>query len=96
VAVNSAVGDGHAVMSADRILVYDGNLRVLETLPFFKSMTLRGSSLKLEWEGWGSAKLEHSTGLAKTQWAEIPGSSLTNAMMFQATEPLGLFRLKKE
>jgi hypothetical protein len=68
-------------------------LVIFELLPFLNSITKEGPNVKLEWEGFGSARLQRATRLANPDWQDLPGFEGANTATLTARVGAEFFRL---
>jgi hypothetical protein len=82
-------------VSQNRIFVAAGTqgLAIFEMPPYLKSITKEGPNVKLEWEGFGSARLQRATRLTNPDWLDLPGYEGTNTATLPANNGWEFFRL---
>ncbi|MBM3882835.1 MAG: hypothetical protein FJ387_24450 [Verrucomicrobia bacterium] len=61
--------------------------------PFIKSIAKEGPNVKLDWEGFGPARLQRATRLTNPDWLELPGFEGTNTAALPANGGAEFFRL---
>jgi len=83
------------VVSQGRIFLaagYEG-LAILELQPLIKSIAKEGPNVKLEWESFGTARLQRATRLTNPDWLDAPGFEGTNTATLPASQASDFFRL---
>jgi len=68
-------------------------LAVFEISPYLKSIAKEGANVKLDWEGFGPARLQRATRLTNPDWLDLPGFEGTNTATLPANGGAEFFRL---
>jgi hypothetical protein len=68
-------------------------LAVYQMPPFIKTIAKEGPNVKLEWEGFGWARLQRATRLANPVWLDLPGFEGTNTATLPSINGAEFFRL---
>ncbi len=84
-------------VSQGKVFVTDlaDGLVVLEMQPLIKSIWREGPSLRLQWEGFGPARLQRTTSLTGPLWQDLIGSESTNSVTLPIWGGPEFFRLAK-
>jgi hypothetical protein len=59
-------------------------------------MTRHDSFIRLEWEGWGEARLEGTTTLSNPDWRDLGIPETANNASFPLTNPHAFFWLRRQ
>lgn len=82
------------VISQNRIFVAGNTgLAILEMPPYVKAITKADSNVKVDWEGFGPARLQRATRLTNPDWQDQIGSENTNSITLPMLSGSGFFRL---
>ena len=77
------------------VTIRDRGLATFQMPPFIKSITRDGPNVKLDWEGFGPARLQRATRLANPDWLDLIGSENTNRVTLPMRAGPEFFRLVK-
>ncbi|MBM3883816.1 MAG: hypothetical protein FJ387_29620 [Verrucomicrobia bacterium] len=93
---NSTFEGRHIAVRGEKIFMaaYGGEgLAIFEMPPFIKCITKDGPKVKLEWEGFGPARLQRATRLTNPDWQDLSGFEGTNTATLPANGGAEFFRL---
>jgi hypothetical protein len=100
IAIQSSVSPGSvAALQGGTVYLHTADsstsMSLAELPPFFRSLTQVGTETRLEWEGWGRARLEGTRSLSHSDWQElgIPETTNRTSLLFPSTH--GFFRLRR-
>jgi hypothetical protein len=68
-------------------------LAVLESLPFLKRIVRSPGQVRLDWEGWGRARLQSTTTLSPPDWQDLGVPETVNTLTLPADNGTQFFRL---
>lgn len=99
IARNSAVDGWSSLLSSgDTILVHEGDgdaggVRSITMPPFFRAVSRTDGGIRLEWEGWGRARLQRSAAADSSAWQDVPGTESLTRTVLPLDDPNVFIRL---
>ena len=72
-----------------------GQLVTLSGPPYFKSVHRDAEGMRLEWEGWGQARLEGTTSFTAPNWQDLGIPESANSASLPLASPHAFFRLRR-
>jgi hypothetical protein len=96
IADQSSVPPGSTVtLERGYLYLHSEGLQVAELPPHFRSITHVGGETRLEWEGWGGARLEGTASLTAPDWHDLGIPESANSATLPLATPHAFFRLRR-
>jgi hypothetical protein len=96
IADQSSVPPGSTVtLQRGYLYLHSDGLHVAALPPYFRSITHLGGETRLDWEGWGRARLEGTASLTAPDWHDLGIPVSANSATLSPANPHGFFRLRR-